>query len=543
MKTGLFILPFLALLSAAIGGALGSAATQTWVKLVGLGLGVVLLGLWVFLDFKNFKHLFARKGAKYGASSGLVVVLGICVVVGLALLTSRPRFNKSIDVSKSQANTLSDQSLKILENVSKNNATINVTAFFQDDGAKTQFRDLANLYQNKAPNIAIEYVDPARDPMRAQAEKLTSGNTVIFRFGKQESRVTTFTEEKLTNALVKVLKDKVKKVYFVKGHGEGELKGQDANGLGIMAQELENNNYQVAELKLLEEGKVPADADLLVIAGPKYDLKEEEVRFVEDYLKQGGALFALVGAVTPVDNFNNMLGKFGINFDSDILILSPNDPRAMLLGQNNAIVSEFDDLNPVTKDFAKKSQVDLLLQFTRSLTEKTGNTNNMKVSLVAKTAPIVIKVKDVRSQADLGRINKERIESGTFAVIAVASGKPASPDLAKAEGDKGEVKKDAGSEGLDGNKKRETRIVAVGSPQLATNQGAQAPQHRDMFLNSVSYLMQDEDFISIRPKDPTKTTVSLTSKSSQFGLLALSFIYPFLFAGAGLFYWLRRRRA
>src|SRR5205085_824252 len=110
-------------------------------------------------------------------------------------------------------------------------------------------------------------------------------------------------------------------------------KGTEASGFQFISQELENNKYEVAELNLIEQAKVPEDANLVIIAGPKYDFKEEEMRFLENYMNNGGALFVMIDAVTPVPSLAKALEKSGIHVQNDILILRPDDPRAALIGQ------------------------------------------------------------------------------------------------------------------------------------------------------------------------------------------------------------------
>jgi ABC-type uncharacterized transport system involved in gliding motility auxiliary subunit len=407
-----------------------------------------------------------------------------------------------------------------------------------------QFRDLMALYQGKGANFTIEYIDPQTNPVRAKAEKIdeqAGGNTVIFRLGAQEKRINTLNEEKVTNALVNILKEKTKKIYFTKGHGEGALKGQEATGFSKIVEELEGNKNVVEDLSLLETAKVPDDAKMVVIAGPKYDFKEEEVRILEDYLKRGGSVLTMINAMTPVPALGNMLEKFGVKLANDLLILPPNDIRAQMLGQNNAIVTGFDDLSPVTKDFASQSAVALALRNTRSIDKIEDNANKLKVDLVARTAKMIIKVKDVHQASDLEGLTEDRWEMGEFPVIAVASGKAASPAVA-ANDKKSDTKADTAASG-DAASAKETRLVVVGSTEFANNGGAQEPMHRDMFLNMTSYLLQDDDFISIRPKDPTKSALDVTSNESQIVLLLLAFIYPFVFLGTGTVTWLRRRRA
>jgi ABC-type uncharacterized transport system involved in gliding motility auxiliary subunit len=536
-----------------IGSAVGSAFPNlSAVSKISWLVAAALIGLWVSLDLDNFKRILARKGTKFGASSGAVVIMAIAVIIGAGMLSNRPRFNKSIDLTKGGQNTLSDQSTKVIEKIKEKGEDVKVTAFFQDDAVKEEFKSLAALYLTLDAKLKIEYVDSQSDPTRVMGEKLTSGNTVIFRLANQESRITTFNEEKMTNALVAVLKDKTKKIYFTKGHGEGVVKGGEQNGYDFVVQHLENNKYQVEQVSLLDQAKVPDDANLLVIAGPEYDFKPEEATFVEEYLKRGGAVLAMVDAVRPVANINSLMEKFGLKFNSDLVIMGSDDPRALLLGRNNAIVSEFDDFNPVTKDFARQSQVDMIMPFTRSISDINENPNGMKIVLAGKTANTMEKVSGVESESDLSNIDPSRLSKGSVPVVAVATGKAHGPKVAngnsKADGESettaGKVKSDTVmGDGMAPNDK-EIRLVAVGSSHFARNEGAQASgANRDLFVNISNYLLQDEDFISIRPKDASKSSISLTTSGSQLALTMLSLIYPFFFLGGGVFFWLKRRNA
>jgi hypothetical protein len=519
MRNGLLILPFLSLLTVAVFSVLASAysGSATLFNLIGLGLATTLLAIWVFADWRGFKAFFARKGAKYGASSGVVILLAIGMFIGAGVITSRPRFDKTIDLSRDKTSTLSDQSVKIIETLNKSGQDLSVLAFFNEDAQEQGFRDLIGLYTSKGAKFSVKYINPEKDPLQANAEKLTSANTVIFRLGGRENRVTTFTEEKITNALIGVLKEGSKKIYFTTGHGEGQLAGQDAGGFEIISQELKNNRFDVAEINLLETGKVPDDATTVVISGPKYDLKDAEVTFLEDFISRGGSLLTMVDALVPISNINKLLSKYGITFNNDFMLLRPDDPRAQLLGHNNAMVGDFDEFNSITKDFAKKNAVALLFQNTRTISENTDNAAKFKVSLIGKTVQsTTVRVKNAVSQNDLKGITQERIEQGAFAVMATASGKAGEKDV---------------------------RIVAYGSAQIANNRGAQSPENRDLISNTVSWLTQDDDFIAIRPRDVTKSTLTITSSQSMINLLFISYVYPFLFLGFGTYYWLRRRQA
>jgi ABC-type uncharacterized transport system involved in gliding motility auxiliary subunit len=544
MRPGLFILPFLSLIL----GALAAAATSAfpavgWLAPVSWVVALAPAVIWIMLDFENFRAVFSRRGSKYGASSGVTIVLGVAVIVGLAFLANKPRFNKSYDATKGGANTLSDQSIKILNKISEEKKKVTISAFIQEEAAETGFRDLVALYQSHANDLVVEFVDPRTDPTRAIAEKVTSANTAIIKQGDQEARITTFNEEKLTNALVNVLKDKSKKIYFTKGHEEGDIAAQEPTGFSAVSEELKNNKYEVASLTILEAGKIPDDADLVVIAGPRYDLREEEARLLEEYVKRGKPLLAFADAVTPLPVLNGLLAKFGLKLNDDLLIMRPDDPRAALIGQGTALVGEFDKLSPLTRDYASGGDIVLALPNTRSVEEVGGNPNEMKVEIVAKSLPVIIRVKDVLKESDLKDLDNKIVE-GSAGVIAIATGKSkAGPDIAKNEAAPTDAKSDVDASSSDSSASKDMRIVAIGSAQLANNYGAQRSENRDMFTNIVSYLVQDEDFISIRPKDAEKTTLDLNTGASQLNLMFVSYIYPFLFLIIGTYFWMRRRNA
>jgi hypothetical protein len=519
MRNGLLILPFLALLTLAVFTVHASTYSNsaTLYNVIGAVLAATLVGIWIFADWRGFQVFFARKGAKYGASSGLVILLAVAVFIGAGVLTSRPRFDKTIDLSRDKTSTLSDQSVKAIDSLNKTGKELTILAFFNEDSQEQTFRHLIGLYMGKGAKLTIKYVNPDKDPILANAEKLTSANTAIFRLGDRENRITTFTEEKITNAFIAVLKEGSKKIYFTTGHGEGQLTGQDAPGFEIISQELKNNRFDVAEINLLEAGQVPDDATAIVISGPKYDLKDAEVKFLEDFIAKGGSVLTMIDALVPVNNINKLLSKYGISYNNDFMLLRPDDPRAQLIGPNNAMIGDFDEFNTITRDFAKKNAVALLFQNTRSVSEITENEAKFKVSLIGKTAQsTTVKVKNVVSQSDLKGISESRLEQGSFAVMATATGKVGEKDV---------------------------RIASYGSAQIANNRGAQSPENRDLVSNTVSWLTQDDDFIAIRPRDVTKSTLTITSNQSMMNLLFISYLYPFLFLGFGAYYWLRRRQA
>lgn len=544
MKPGLLILPFLAVLVGALGLAVGSSFPEIkWVSLAGLFLSGGLIILWFALDSQGFAALFKRKGAKYGASSGVVVILGIAVIVGLATLSTRTRFNKSIDFSRDKLNTLSEQSRQLAHNLRENQQKVSMTAFFSSDQVATEFKDIIYLYQAEGADFQIEYIDPKKDPQRAIAEKIMDLNTVIVRKGTQEKRLTAFNEEKITNAVSHVLKENVKKIYFTKGHGESQIKNSEGEGLSNLATALENDKYQIDELSILETAKIPEDADGIVIISPVYDFKDEETRILDAYLKRGGSIFLALPGAQLAPNLARFAENFGIKIHDDLLMSPQEFTSSGFLPPFSLVMTDFDSLHAVTKDFARQSAVDVFSLFARSLTVSDENPSKLKGALLAKASRAAIRIPDIKEKGDIQENALQRAVDGQgSAPLAVAFGKTSHPELAANDGKKdaiADVRDSKNGASLD---QKETRLIVAGA-KIAENGLFQYPANRDLVLNIIQYMLQDDSFISIRPRDPTKSTLSITSGTSALSLMLIVWIYPFVFLGGGTFMWLKRRRS
>jgi ABC-type uncharacterized transport system involved in gliding motility auxiliary subunit len=87
----------------------------------------------------------------------------------------------------------------------------------------------------------------------------------------------------------------------------------------------------------------------------------------------------------------------------------------------------------------------------------------------------------------------------------------------------------------------ETRVVVVGDSDFAANRAIQIGINKDLFLNMANWLAQQENLISIRPKDPADRRIQLTSdQHTLLNWLALAIIPGLLFGTAFRVWWKRR---
>ena len=89
--------------------------------------------------------------------------------------------------------------------------------------------------------------------------------------------------------------------------------------------------------------------------------------------------------------------------------------------------------------------------------------------------------------------------------------------------------------------KDKARLVVFGTAALAANNGLGFQGNRDFFLNTVSWLAEEEDQISIRAKDVKKTPVFLSAQQAQAVFLLPVVVLPALVLTGGIVAVVRRR--
>jgi ABC-type uncharacterized transport system involved in gliding motility auxiliary subunit len=104
-------------------------------------------------------------------------------------------------------------------------------------------------------------------------------------------------------------------------------------------------------------------------------------------------------------------------------------------------------------------------------------------------------------------------------------------------------KTDSAAQKKDGEEQRppETRVAVIGDSDFIANGYLGIEGNRDLFLNTVNWLAQQESLIAIRPKEASDRRLTMTA-NHVMGVLWMSLvIVPALVIGAGVLAWWRRR--
>src|SRR5207249_784398 len=129
-------------------------------------------------------------------------------------------------------------------------------------------------------------------------------------------------------------------VYFTQGHGEKTIDGAERNGYTNAKAGLEKENYVVKTVNLVQEGKVPDDASVLVIAGPTSEPFPNELELIDTYLNKGGSALILLDP-PPAASLSDFLKKWSIDVGNNFVVDASGVGRLFGAGPSIPLVTNY----------------------------------------------------------------------------------------------------------------------------------------------------------------------------------------------------------
>jgi ABC-type uncharacterized transport system involved in gliding motility auxiliary subunit len=85
-------------------------------------------------------------------------------------------------------------------------------------------------------------------------------------------------------------------------------------------------------------------------------------------------------------------------------------------------------------------------------------------------------------------------------------------------------------------------MVVVGDSDFASNSIYGQQGNGNLFVNTISWLAQDESFISIRPKNPDDRRLTMTEAQGRLWSYVMLLLLPAGVLIAGISVWTKRRK-
>jgi hypothetical protein len=456
-----------------------------------------------------------RLGRTGGAASRRVVARGIgLTLAALALAVGAERL---ATWSQIQFDWTFEQAFE------PSRATLDALASFPNGVDATLFFD-PNDPRVRRTRLLLERIAQA-GPLRVRDQILDenaedvdrfevgSSNTVVLRQGDRFETIERPTEGTLYEALYHLRSVDGGNITVLRGDGEGDFGRMDDLGFAGLAAALATEGYHVDSLISATMDDVPDDTNVLLVVAPQRQMRDDAVAAIRRYLDRGGRLVALLepGATSGVEA---VLEEYGIT-SPDALVVDP---------MRNRDHADASALNPVASAFWDHP-------ITRGL-----DANRMTYFPGARS----FRLRKPRVDDELSNA----VDSSPYAWLEEDT------SLAGRRSHRFERgSREAGYQPLvvtgrymRGN--RETRIVAFGDADFASNQHLRTLYNLDLILNAIHWAAENEPLITQRPKNrpaPVQFPIPLTNTLKS--LYGVGLLVPELLLLAGGVTWLRRHNA
>lgn len=396
--------------------------------------------------------------------------------------------------------------------------------------------DFTNKYTQLNSHISVERIDDltARADIMNTYNLESTDSLMVIKSEKRETTLSLYdlytydyttyeqidiTEEAITNAIIEVTIEEKPKVYFLEGHNY-----YNDTYFQLVKQDITSEANEVASLNILTAGSVPEDCDCLVITTLKEDITEMERDQLINYSNRGGKILLLadaniLGIETP--NFNQILELYGFSISNGILM--EQDGNQMIYGSPEFIISKVDS-SVFKSDLTMNMNICVIdsgrIEFKE---EETLKTLGITYNTLATTSDSAF----LRNNLNISTMSKTNQDTDAADSIIGA----------------------LVTRTLENNNTAE--MIVYANAVFATNQqinmnntysiyANQLCNNDDVVINSVSYLTQRTDTITIR-KDADSVSYTVTQGQHNI-IMAIIFLVPVAIIILGIVVWQIRRR-
>lgn len=483
---------------------------------------------------KKSIEILKKKWLRETVLTMVLVIIIILIYMGINALASKVTI-PDLDLTKSKIYSLSDETKNKIKDIDKE---VKITLINMENYDDNYVINYANKYSEINSKISIDKVDnlSARADLMTKYSIEESTSEIIVECNKKEKmlgiddlytyeytnnsyEVVNKIEEALTNAILDVTTENKPQIYLYNVHSSYSEKY-----FTTLSESIKNDANEFKTLDLLASGKVPEDCSCLIIPTPTEDISEEEKSYLINYINNGGNIMLLQDAnilKTNTPNFQSVLDMYGFSVSEGVVM--EQDENKMVYNMPGFVITDVGTYTSLTKKL------------------------NMNLTMCLMD-PGKIEFKDSGTLENLGI---------SYEILAQASEKAfLRNDLNISDYKKTESDQDASNAILGAlvtkkiNDEKSSKLIVYSNAIFSTNMSISMSNssmsaisfynNEDMVVNSINYLAEKENSITIRKKYGDTVKFTVTEKQNRI-ILQIIYGIPLLIILIGFIVWRIRR--
>lgn len=420
-------------------------------------------------------------------------------------------FSYRWDMTREKVYSLPETTLRVLKDLRAQRLEV-LLFYAQDDKARQGLEVFLKECQRHHPDFRYSFYDPMRRPKIARKFNIQQPSTILVRSENREERLFKPSEEAFTNAFLRILHPRDMDVCFVTGHGEAPIFGSEPNGYQKFREALEGYNVKIHEIVLARD-HVPDTCQVVIVAGPRWELPSEELADLDKAFTQGKGLLYMIDPMDPGTgtSFQQFFRTYGIALGENVVV----DKVSRIVGGDflMPLVSQYFKEHPVTRNIKEASFFPLV----RTVQPSTETAPGLDVIPLGMT--------NDGSWAETDLKNLENAVAAFDVKTDVAGPLPVAVAVEASEKTSGKG-----------------RMVVVGDSDFLGNGYLLLSGNKELGLGMIRWLGRDDRFVDVRRAELRFQPLVLDKTKHTRLLISVLLIYPCTFFAIGGIYFVIRSR-
>jgi len=430
------------------------------------------------------------------------------------------KYMLKIDLTENSLYRLSDSSYEIIESLTE---PVNIIVFSSESDYVVMLREVLKRYESSGRNIRLKFIDPYSNPVlvdqfRDRGVNVRENDIVVEgKYGIQSFSIDDMyifntagteiegldAEQKLSSALLSVNTEKNYIAGFVDGHNERPTES--------LMKLFRQNSFKISRGML--DSVIDQKPDLIVIASPDRDYREEEVELLESYLDTGGSLLVFIEpSLKDLANLDLLLSHWGIIPGNSVVF-----EKEAFTGNNPINIVPMYGPHEINRYFMN-TRIFVTMPSCRNLNL------NPDAGSAYDVDPVLVSTVDSYGKVgyQFSRTTREpRDLSGPF-YLALSSSK----DIIKEE------------------QSLKARLFVAGSRKIYSDDllSFSSYGNADFIIQTINWLTERVDTLNIPPKNIQPDPLNIIRTQAMILGLIISLLIPCLILGSGLVVYFRRKR-